>query len=291
VSVTELPGKRSWIEAAVSQRRRLPRNTAATIGIGVLAVMVLAAVLAPWVAPYDPNVPHVTDRLATPSGEYLLGTDLQGRDILSRIIWGARPSLIMAFASLGIAGAIGLLLGVVAGYVGGVLDGLIMRTVDVFFGLPPVLLGILVALSLGPGLWSVVAALVIVMIPPMTRVSYQGALSVRSKPYIDAARLSGARSPRILVQHVVPNIFAPVAAYGASLAGAMIVFGAGLSFVGVGIQPPQSDWGSMINEGRVVIFNAPHVATLPGLAIVLTSLAFNLVSDAFRDAMDPRLSV
>jgi peptide/nickel transport system permease protein len=282
---------RTRLEGAVSRGGRRRGRAGAYIGFAILGVLVVAAVFAPWIAPYDPDLPHLVDRLAKPGGEYLLGTDLQGRDILSRVIYGTRPSLIMAFASLGISGALGLALGVVAAYAGGTLEGLIMRTVDVFFGLPPVLLGILVALSLGPGLWSVVAALVIVMIPPMTRVSYQGALGVRAKPYIDAARLSGAPAGQILLRHIVPNIFAPVAAYGASLAGAMIVFGAGLSFVGVGIQPPEADWGTMINEGRVVIFNAPHVATLPGLAIVLTSLAFNLVSDAFRDTMDPRLSV
>jgi peptide/nickel transport system permease protein len=282
---------RTRLEGAVSRGGRRRGRAGAYIGFAILGVLVVAAVFAPWIAPYDPDLPHLVDRLAKPGGEYLLGTDLQGRDILSRVIYGTRPSLIMAFASLGVSGALGLALGVVAAYAGGALEGLIMRTVDVFFGLPPVLLGILVALSLGPGLWSVVAALVIVMIPPMTRVSYQGALGVRAKPYIDAARLSGAAAGQIVLRHIVPNIFAPVAAYGASLAGAMIVFGAGLSFVGVGIQPPQADWGTMINEGRVVIFNAPHVATLPGLAIVLTSLAFNLVSDAFRDTMDPRLSV
>jgi peptide/nickel transport system permease protein len=209
--------------------------------------------------------------------------------MLSRLLWGARSSLVMTFATLAIAATVGLFLGAVAGYLGRFTETITMRTVDVFFGLPPVLFAILVAMSLGPGLATMIAAMTIVFIPPMVRLAYQSVVSMRDQSFVDAARVAGASRLRIIWDQILPNIFSPVVAYAASLAGTVIVFGAGLSFVGLGIQPPDADWGRMINEGRNVLFVAPHVATLPGLAVFIVAVAFNAITEASRDALDPRL--
>jgi peptide/nickel transport system permease protein len=281
-----LPERRQrWFSLASTHRQGV-------VGASLLALVLLTAIFAPLLSPYDPNEPHVRERLAAIGTEgFILGTDGQGRDMLSRLIYGARSSLAMAILPVTIAGVVGLILGPVAGFFGRVVDATIMRTLDIFFGLPPIMLAILVAACLGPGLLNMIIALTIVLVPPMTRVAYQVVVTVRELPFIEAARASGARTHQIILHHVLPNILAPVVAYGASLSGLMIVFGAGLSFIGLGIQPPTADWGRMINDGRLVLPIAPHVATLPGLAIFAVATAFNLLGDSLRDALDPRLTV
>jgi peptide/nickel transport system permease protein len=258
----------------------------------VFLVVVLAALFAPLLSPYPPNQPHILARLAPPGTEgFLLGTDGQGRDMLSRLIFGTRTSLALGLIPVSIGALIGLILGCAAAYLGRIVDVLVMRVLDVLFGLPPVLLAILVAACLGPGLVNMLVAITIVIIPPMSRVAYQTVLTVKEMPFIEAARASGAGRLKILLRHVVPSTLPAVIAYGTSLSGLMIVFGAGLSFVGLGIQPPTSDWGRMINDGRVVLPIAPHVATLPGIAIFVLASAFNILGDALRDILDPRARV
>jgi peptide/nickel transport system permease protein len=258
----------------------------------VFVVVVLAALFAPLLSPYPPNEPHIMARLAPPGSEgFLLGTDGQGRDMLSRLIFGTRTSLALGLVPVSMGALIGLILGCAAAYLGRLVDVVVMRGLDVFFGLPPVLLAILVAACLGPGLVNMLIAITVVIIPPMSRVAYQNVLATKELPFIEAARASGAGNVKILLRHVVPSTLPPMIAYGTSLSGLMIVFGAGLSFVGLGIQPPTSDWGRMINDGRIVLPIAPHVATLPGIAIFALASAFNILGDALRDILDPRARV
>jgi ABC-type dipeptide/oligopeptide/nickel transport system permease subunit len=258
----------------------------------VFLVVVLAALLAPLLSPYPPNQPHITVRLAPPGSEgFLLGTDGQGRDMLSRLIFGARTSLALGLIPVSAGALIGLILGCTAAYRGRVVEVVVMRGLDVLFGLPPVLLAILVAACLGPGLLNMLVAITIVVVPPMSRVAYQNVLMIKELPFVEAARASGAGGLKIMLRHVVPSTLPPMIVYGTSLSGLMIVFGAGLSFVGLGIQPPTSDWGRMINDGRIVLPIAPHVATLPGIAIFLLASAFNILGDALRDILDPRTLV
>jgi peptide/nickel transport system permease protein len=265
-------------------------NKSILAGAIIVASVVAIAILAPWLSPHSPTQVHPVDRLKDiGTSGYILGTDHQGRDVLSRLMYGARSSLAIAMLPLLVSGLLGLVLGAVAGYVGRLADTLIMRSMDVLFGLPPILLAIAVAATLGPGLVNLVISMTIVLLPPMTRVTHQVVTGLKEMPFIEAARVSGAGTARIIVDQIIPNSLAPVIAYATSLAGAMVVFGAGISFIGLGIQPPQADWGRMINDGREVLDLHPHVATLPGLAIFVLAAGFNLLGDGLRDWLDPRM--
>ena len=270
----------------------LRQHRSIAVGGGIIIAVALIALLAPVLSPYDPNEVHPLDRLkGIGSPGYLLGADQQGRDMLSRLIWGTRSSLAIAVLPLGIAGVLGLALGCVAGYCGRSAETLVMRGMDIVFGLPPILLAIAVAATLGPGLVNLVISLTIVLVPPMTRVTYQVVLVVREQAYVEAARAAGASTAQIIFQQILPNSLAPTIAYAASLAGAIVVFGAGISFIGLGIQPPEPDWGRMINDGREVLDLKPHVSTLPGLAIFVLAAGFNFLGDGLRDLLDPRMRV
>jgi peptide/nickel transport system permease protein len=276
---------------AFSAVLRFASNRKSIVVGGIMVGIVVAmAVLAPVLSPYSPTQIHPLDRLSgIGSPGYLLGADQQGRDIFSRLMWGSRSSLAIAVLPLTISGILGLVLGSVAGYVGRLAETLIMRSMDVVFGLPPILLAIAVAATLGPGLVNLVISLSIVLLPPMTRVTFQVVTTLKEQPFVDAARVSGATTRQIIFDQIIPNSLAPVIAYGASLAGSMVVFGAGISFIGLGIQPPQADWGRMINDGREVLDLHPHVSTLPGLAIVVLAAGFNFLGDGLRDLLDPRM--
>ena len=266
------------------------RRRSILAGVAIVGAVTLVAILAPVLSPYDPNAVHPLDRLKEiGSPGYLLGADQQGRDMLSRLLYGSRSSLAIAVLPLAIAALIGLGLGAVAGYMGRLAETAIMRSMDVVFGLPPILLAIAVAATLGPGLTNLILSLTIVLIPPMTRVTYQVVMTIKQQPFVEAARASGAGTAQIIFHHILPNSLAPTIAYATSLAGAMVVFGAGISFIGLGIQPPESDWGRMINDGREVLDLKPHVSTLPGLAIFVLAAGFNFLGDGLRDLLDPRM--
>jgi peptide/nickel transport system permease protein len=268
----------------------LKSHRATLAGALIVGLIAFVALFAPLLSPDSPTHVHPLDRLkGIGAPGHLLGADQQGRDVLTRLMWGARSSLMIAVVPLGIAGAIGLGLGAVAGYLGRVAETLIMRSMDVVFGLPPLLLAIAIAATLGPGLIDLLISLTIVLIPPMTRVTYQVVTTLKQLPYVEAARVAGAGPWRIIFDQLLPNSLAPVIAYATSLAGAIVVFGAGISFIGLGIQPPQADWGRMINDGREVLNLHPHVSTLPGLAIFVLAAGFNLLGDGLRDLLDPRM--
>ena len=259
-------------------------------GVVIIALVALVALLAPVLSPYGPTKVHPVDRLTgIGSPGYLLGADQQGRDMLSRLMWGSRSSLAIAIVPLTVAGSIGLILGAIAGYIGRIYETLIMRSMDVLFGLPPILLAIAVAATLSPGLGNLIISLTIVLIPPMTRVTFQVVNTLKVQSFVEAAQASGASTRQIIFDQILPNSLAPVLAYGASLAGSMVVFGAGISFIGLGIQPPEADWGRMINDGREVLDLHPHVSTLPGLAIFVLAAGFNFLGDGLRDLLDPRM--
>jgi peptide/nickel transport system permease protein len=286
VSVERGPRASRWARLAWAWRR----SPTGVVGAGILLFFVLMAILAPVIAPADPTAASTIDRLAPPlTAGHLLGTDGQGRDILSRLIWGARPSLIIVGASVLVAGGFGLVVGAFAAVSGRVGRTLVNRGLDVLLGLPPVMLAILVAASIGAGLRNVVIAITVVLLAPMTRVAYQAATVIKGQPYVEAALAAGARRRHLAVHQLVPNMVPPLLAYAASIASLMVVLGAGLSFVGLGIQPPDADWGRMINDGRLVLPVAPHVATIPGVALFLLAVGCNLLGDALRDALDPRL--
>jgi peptide/nickel transport system permease protein len=267
--------------------RRLRYDHVTLFFMAVIAVIVLAALLAPLLAPFDPNKTSMIYRLK-PIGykNFLLGTDELGRDMASRLIWGGRVSLVMGITPVCVAGIIGGLLGVLAGYFGGRLNMLIMRTVDVFYAFPSVLLAVAVSGVMGGGMANGLVALSLVFIPPLCRISETATTQVRSLDFVEAARASGASGLSIILHHIVRNVAAPVFIYASSLISVSILLAAGLSFLGLGVEPPTPDWGQMLSNLRQAIYVQPMVCALPGLAIFITSLSFNLVSDGLRQAMD-----
>jgi peptide/nickel transport system permease protein len=266
----------------------LARDRAAVAGAAVVLLFGAVALLAPLVSPHDP-LQGEGQRLAPPGTPgFPLGTDEQGRDILSRIIWGGRVSLMVGIVPTVAAGILALFLGLVAGYAGGWVDQALMRTLDVLFAFPMVLLAIAIVGVIGPGVPNQMFALAVVLVPYSTRVVRTATLSARSTEYVEAARAVGVGRGRLLVRHLVPNVLPPLLVYTTTLVGMMIVASAGLSFLGLGVQPPTPDWGVMVGSGRLVLYRAPHVATIPGIVIIVVALAFNFLGDGLRDALNPR---
>lgn len=270
--------------------RTFAQDRVATISLAVIVLVVLISVLAPWIAPYDPfSAGEKVQRLRPMFTEgHILGTDGQGRDILSRLIWGGRVSLPIGIVPPLVTAIVALMLGITAGFFGERVANLIMRPMDVLFAFPMVLLAVAVSAVLGPGMMNVMLSMAIVMVPYFSRVVYIETLAVRNRDYIDAARVAGSSTVAILFKEVLPNVLAPVLVYATTAIGAMIVFASGLSFLGLGVQPPVSDWGIMSSDGLSVLSRSPHVATIPGVIIVIVALAFNFVGDGIRDALDPR---
>jgi ABC-type dipeptide/oligopeptide/nickel transport system permease subunit len=255
----------------------------------VLTLVVLVAIFAPLISPYDPLVGDPTMRLLPPGTPgHPLGLDDQGRDILSRLIWGGRYSLTVAIVPVLSAGVVALVLGMVAGYSGGRWGELVMRLLDVVFAFPIVLFAIAIAAVLGPGLANSMLAIGITLVPYMARVVYTATVQESGKDYVEAARAAGLTEVEILGKQLLPNVLSPLVVYATTLAGLVIVLAAGLSFLGVGITPPAPDWGVMTSDGRQVLLEGyAHVATIPGLMIFIVALAFNLLGDGIRDALDP----
>ncbi|MGE0768393.1 MAG: ABC transporter permease [Hyphomicrobiaceae bacterium] len=259
-----------------------------TLFFGLLLIaIVLAAILAPWISPTDPYKTNILRRLKDIGYPgHPLGTDQTGRDMLARLIYGGRLSLFMGVTPVAIALLIGGLLGVLAGYAGGALNMAIMRTMDVFYAFPSVLLAIAISGALGAGIGNAILSLSVVFIPPIARVAETITTQVRTLDYVEAARASGASSMRIIRIHVLSNVLGAIFVYATSLISVSIILASGLSFLGLGTKPPEPEWGLMLNELRQAIYVTPYVAALPGAAIFLTSLSFNLLSDGLRSAMD-----
>lgn len=257
-----------------------------TIGGTVLIGLVGLALLAPWLAPLDPSAIHLEQKLEGPTEAHRLGTDPLGRDVLSRIIYGARVSVLVGVTTVGICFAIGTLLGLLAGYYGGILDEAIMRVVDILLAFPGILLAIALTAILGPSLRNVILALCVMGWVGYARIVRAQVLSLRESEFVLAARALGVRDARLLVRHILPNILAPLiveATFG--MAGAILAE-AGLSFLGLGTQPPTPSWGSMLNEGRQFLFVAPHMTLAPGVAIMAVVMGLNFLGDALRDRFD-----
>jgi peptide/nickel transport system permease protein len=258
-------------------------------GTVVIVGLILVAIFAPWIAPYDPNETDLKARLEQPSSVHLLGGDEVGRDVLSRVIYGSRISLLVGVVAVSIAGIIGMALGMIAGYFGGWVSSIIMRFIDAFLALPPLVLMLAVAAMLGGGLFNVLVALSIGMMPTYCRLMCGQVLTLRENDYITAARASGASNLRIMFQHLLPNSFPPLMVLITVNLGTAIMMEASLSFLGVGINPPTATWGAMVSLGYRFLLTNPLLSFAPGVAILLVVLAFNMVGDGLRDALDPRL--
>ncbi|CDN57455.1 Glutathione ABC transporter permease GsiD (plasmid) [Neorhizobium galegae bv. officinalis bv. officinalis str. HAMBI 1141] len=267
--------------------RRISRDPVAMTALAILLVLVLIAIFAPYIAPYDPSKGSVIRRLK-PIGTqgYIFGTDELGRDMLSRLIYGARLSLIMGVIPVPVAFIIGSTIGIVAGYAGGIVNTLIMRTVDVFYAFPSVLLAVALSGALGSGLTNALVSLTVVFIPQIARVAESVTTQVRKLDYVDAARASGAPPMTIIRVHILGNVLGPIFVFATSLISVSMILASGLSFLGLGVRPPDAEWGLMLNTLRTAIYNNPFVAALPGLMIFITSICFNLFSDGLRTAMD-----
>ena len=269
--------------------RRFRRNRLAVVGLLIVAVIVTAAGFAPWLAPQDPAKQSLVEKRARPGGKYILGADEFGRDILSRVIYGARVALVVGLVSVGIALGLGLVLGSLAGFLGGWVDGGIMRGVEVLLAFPYLLLAIAVVSALGPGALNTTIAVGIWGTPPVTRIVRGAVLALTETEFVRAARALGAAGPALVTRHILPNILPTVIVYGTLFMANAILVEAALSFLGLGVQPPTPSWGLMVATGRDFLLITPHITTIPGLAIMLAVLGFNLLGDGLRDALDPRL--
>lgn len=266
------------------------RHKGGAFGLAVVALFVLLAIFGRVISPYDPNVGEMVSTLTGPSSRHLFGTDELGRDILSRVIDGSRIAIVIAFLSVAIASIVGVVIGVIAGYFGGVVDTVLNRSQDVLFAFPTLLLAIIIVAVLGPGLFNAVLAIAIVYTPRFARIARSSAMGIKTSEYLDAARLAGVRTPAILVRHMLPNVLPSVIVLAAlSMSTAQLAY-ASLSFLGLGVSPPQADWGSMLSKARDFITIAPWLVIGPTAALVLLMLAFNVLGDAIRDVLDPRHS-
>jgi ABC-type dipeptide/oligopeptide/nickel transport system permease subunit len=259
------------------------------VGLAIISIYVVLAIFAPLIAPYNPYEPDVKAVLSGPTGEHLLGTDPIGRDTFSRIVYGARTSLMIGVIVVALAATIGMALGMIAGYFGGVINVVIMRLIDVLMSFPMVLLAFFIAGLLGEGLRNVIIALTVGLVPIYARLMCGQVLSLKENDYVLAGRAIGARSIRIMWRHLLPNSFPTLIVVMTMMLGVTVLAEAMLGFLGVGIEPPTAAWGSMVNEGRQYLLTHPALSFAPGLAIMLMVFGFNMVGDGLRDALDPRL--
>jgi peptide/nickel transport system permease protein len=269
--------------------RRFLRHRSALIGAVIVLGCVLVALVAFFWTPYDPNAPNLSQRLAAPSLAHPFGTDDVGRDVLSRLAVGSRYSLVMGLAAIGIAVAIGVPIGLIAGYRSGWWDAAAMRGVDVLMTLPSIVLAVAIVSVLGPGVISVILAAAVTSIAGFARLARATALSLREQDFIGAARVIGASDRRILVTHLLPNALPPLIVQASLGVGATILIASALGFLGIGVQPPTPEWGAMLSRGRDYISSGSFLVVFPGVAIALLVLGFNLLGDGLRDALDPRM--
>lgn len=283
---TEAPPKHSGFKRFI---RVLFRRKVVLAGVVVIAMLVFCAIFAPLITRYNPYVPDFGVRLQGPSWQHPMGTDSLGRDTLTRIIYGSRISLFVGLMAVFVASTIGMLLGLVAGYFEGIVHAVIMRCIDAVMSVPMIMLSLAIASLLGGGLFNIVVALGVAMIPAYARVMCAQALSVKQNDYVTAFRSLGAGSLRTMLLRVAPNCFPPLLVIMTMQIGLAILAEAGLSFLGVGVNPPQAAWGGMVSEGYQYLNEAPILSFAPGLAIILVVFSFNMVGDGLRDALDPRL--
>jgi peptide/nickel transport system permease protein len=270
--------------------RRLRANRLTLIGTTLTLLIIALALFANQLAPYDPIVLNARHRLEAPTTDFRFGTDRLGRDVLSRVVHGARSSLGIAATSVTVSLILGSTLGLFAGYFGGALDLVIGRIMDVLFSFPALLLAIAVAAMLGPGVRNAALAIAVVYTPLFARVIRGPVISERHRDYVQAARVIGASHPAIIYRHILPNVVSPIIIQASAALSTAILIEAALSYIGLGTQPPAPSWGTMLSEGRTFLETAPWMSIFPGLAIALTVLAFNLLGDGLRDAFDPTLS-
>jgi len=270
-------------------RRVFLGRAVVNFGLVVIIILIVAAIFAPWLTPHDPYDTNISQRLLTPSWDHLLGTDSLGRDTLSRLIYGSRIALMVGAVSVGIAATVGMTIGLIAGYFGGWIHSIIMRFVDALMCFPMILLALVIASLLGGGLRNVMIALGIAMVPGYARLMCGQVLSVKENDYVLAAHAFGANNIRMMLRHIMPNCFPPLIVLVTMQIGMAIMAEAGLSFLGIGIEPPSAAWGTMVNDGRIHLLDYPILSFAPGLAIMLVVFSFNMVGDGFRDYLDPRL--
>ncbi len=301
-NVTEPPqSRRAWLLSDAPQTRRQARlgalyqgwltfraNKLAMFGLIILLLLVGMAIFAPWLAPKNPYAQNLSERLLPPSSEYWLGTDHLGRDIMSRLIYGSRITLFIVGTVALIAPVIGLFVGTVAGFAGGWVDQVLMRVTDIFLAFPKLILALAFVAALGAGIGNAVLALAITAWPPYARLARAETLTIRNADYIAAARLQGAGPLRLLIGHIWPLCISSMIVRVALDMAGIILSAAGLGFLGLGAQPPMPEWGAMISDGRTYILDFWWVAAMPGLAIFIVSLAFNLLGDGLRDVLDPK---
>jgi peptide/nickel transport system permease protein len=269
--------------------RGLREDRAALLGLVLVTALSLAAVLAPVLSPHDPNAVDVSRKFLSPSRQFPLGTDHLGRDVLSRLLSGGRLSIGSALLTTALVAVIGLVVGMLAGYLGGVVDMLFSRLIDVVSALPTILLALAITAVLGIGLRNVLIAIVAASWPTYARVVRSAVLAEREKDYVESARAAGASTARIFRRHLLPNIIGPVVVITTLELGVMLLQISALSFLGLGVRPPASEWGAMLSEGRTYLSRAPHMMLFPGSAIFLMVLGFNLLGDGLRDLIDPRV--
>jgi peptide/nickel transport system permease protein len=277
------------VEPVRTRRPAWRRSPLTVAGLVLVAVLAFTALFAPLLAPADPLKQTLSNRLKPPSAEHWMGTDQLGRDILSRMIYGARISLLIGLVVVVLAAGVGIFVGLVAGYAGGWLDEGLMRITDVFFAFPALILAMAISGALGPSLTNAMIAIAIVSWPVYARLVRGQVLTLRQLEYVDASRSLGASPGRIMWQHILPNSLSPLLVQASFDMGAAILAAAGLSFIGFGTQPPTPEWGIMVSDGRNYIATHSWLSLYPGLAILLTVAAFNLIGDGLRDALDPRL--
>lgn len=298
VQVTVNPAQQNSPEVSHTSRspwkmmlNRFKKNKRAKIGLWMVAIFVIVAIFARWIAPYDPIEQNMQVMLETPSLSHPFGTDEFGRDIFSRIIYGAQISLMIGIVGVLISVLFGVALGTLSGFFGGFVDSLIMRIMDIFMAFPSFLLALAIVSVLGPGMINVMIAIGIFSVPTFARVSRSAVIAIKNKEFIEAARAMGATNARIIFKHLIPNSIAPIIVLSTLRIATAILTAAGLSFLGMGAQPPTPEWGAMLSTGREYLRAAPHVSTIPGLAIMFMVLSFNMLGDGLRDALDPKMKL
>lgn len=289
ISVAEFTGNSPHINEFGRFRRVFLGRTIVIFGLVIIFLLIFVAIFAPLLAPYNPYKVNLSDQLLKPSHMHLLGTDNVGRDVLSRIIYGTRTSLMVGIISVGIAASVGMTLGLFAGYFEGIVYIVIMRLMDAMMSLPMILLALVIAALLGGGLKNVMIALGIGLVPGYARLMCGQTLSIKENEYVTAGRSIGASNLHIIFRHILPNSFPPLIVMMTMMLGLAILSEAGLSFLGIGIEPPGAAWGSMVSDGYKYLLTNPILSFAPGIAIMLVVFAFNMVGDGLRDALDPRL--